>query len=415
MRIPLLMIIALLTVSAQAAPTPEAPGLLPTAVVRPLLDADPSVAAARAGLEAARQEAGILDKSPHEWIGKLSSQRRTLQTGPRYQEWNAGVERTIRLPGKATADRKLGTAAVEEAEARYGEALHEAARELLTLWLDWLQAERGRKLADANRQSAQENLAVVEKRTRAGDASKLDASLAQAELAEQKRAANDAKTQAAVAWARLHARFPALLPGTDRQSAALPTPLPLMEAPAFWRDRILAESDELKIVQAQWQKAQAHAERTRADKMPDPTVGLYTASEAGGRERITGVTISIPIPGGQRDRRATKAMHSAEATRQEVELKKRQLEAEIASALATAKGAYESLQIAEDGASAMQNNAKLMQRAYSLGESDLQALLSARRQATTAAQSALAARIAAIKAYYSLLVDAHLVWDMEHE
>ena len=61
------------------------------------------------------------------------------------------------------------------------------------------------------------------------------------------------------------------------------------------------------------------------------------------------------------------------------------------------------------------NAPKLMQRAYSLGESDLQALLSARRQATTAAQSALAARIAAIKAYYSLLVDAHLVWDMEHE
>ena len=406
------MTMIVLAMSARAAaPLPEAPGLLPTAVVRPVLDRDPSVAAARAGLEAARQEAGILDKSPYEWTAKLSSQRRTLQTGPRYQEWNAALEHSLRLPGKATADRSLGKATVEEAEARYGEALLEAAKELLTAWLDWVGAERGYELTQKNRQSALENLAVVEKRMRAGDASKLEVSLAAAELAEQRRADNDAKTQAAVAWARLHARFP----GIERQFGTMPTPMPLKQPPSFWRDRILAESDELKIVEAQLRKSQAHAERARADKVPDPTIGLYTASEVGGQERITGIMISIPFPGGQRDRRAAKAIHTAEFTRQELELKKRQLDAEIGSGLATVEGSYESLQIAEAGASAMQNNAALMQKAYSLGESDLQGLLSARRQATTAAQNALAARIAATKAYYVLLVDAHLVWDLGHE
>ena len=236
-------------------------------------------------------------------------------------------------------------------------------------------------------------------------------SLAQAELAEQRRTDNDAKTQAAVSWARLHARFP----GISRQFALLPAPFPLAEGLGFWRDRILSQSDELKIAQALWQRAQAQAGRMRAEKTPDPTVGIYTASEIGGRERITGVSISIPIPGGQRDSRADKALHSVEVMRQEVELKKRQLEAEIASAVATTEGAYESLQIAETGAAAMQDNARLMQRAYSLGEADLQALLSARRQATAAAQNALLARIAALKGYYLLLVDAHLVWDLEHE
>ena len=406
------MTMIVLAMSARAAaPLPEAPGLLPTAVVRPVLDQDPSVAAARAGLEAARQEAGILDKSPYEWTAKLSSQRRTLQAGPRYQEWNAALEHSLRLPGKATADRSLGKATVEEAEARYGEALLEAAKELLTAWLDWVGAERGYELTQKNRQSALENLAVVEKRMRAGDASKLEVSLAEAELAEQRRADNDAKTQAAVAWARLHARFP----GIDRQFGTMPTPLQLKQPPALWRDRILAQSDELKIVEAQLRKSQAHAERARADKVPDPTIGLYTASEVGGQERITGIMISIPFPGGQSDRRAAKAIHTAEFTRQELELKKRQLDAEIGSGLATVEGSYESLQIAEAGASAMQNNAALMQKAYSLGESDLQGLLSARRQATTAAQNALAARIAATKAYYVLLVEAHLVWDLGHE
>ena len=63
----------------------------------------------------------------------------------------------------------------------------------------------------------------------------------------------------------------------------------------------------------------------------------------------------------------------------------------------------------------MRENGQLMQRAYTLGETDLQALLSARRQAASAAQSALTTKVAAARAYYSLLVDAHLVWDMDHE
>lgn len=390
---------------------PETPGLLPSSIARPQLDQDPGVAAARSGLEAARLEAGILEQSPYEWTARLSSQRRTLEAGARYREWNAAIERGLRLPGKAAADESLAKATIEEAEALYGDALHEAARELLTLWLDTLGTERGRELADANRSAAQENLDAVEKRARAGDASGLDVSLARGELAEQQRSANDASTLATVARGRLQARFP----GIGVSAGALSTPVRIKEDAAYWRSRILAQSDELKIAQAQLQKAQAFGARARAEKLPDPTIGLFSASEIGGGERITGISISIPLPGGQRSRRADKATHSVEAARQEVELRKRQLEADIAASVATAEGSYLSLQIAETGATAIQDNAKLMQRAYTLGEADLQALLSARRQATTATQNALAARMTALKAHYLLLIDAHLVWDLDHE
>ena len=402
---------ALAAGAVHAAPLPPAPGLLPMAVVRPLLEQDPEVAAARAGLDVARQDAALLDASPYEWTAKVTAQRRILDTGGRYKEWNAGLERTLRLPGKAGADRRIGQAMLEEGEARYGEALHETARELLGLWLAWLSAEQGYELAKAHLQAAQENLGVVEKRVKAGDAAKLDASLARAELAEQQRAGNDAKTASAVAWARLHARFP----GFTREFSTLPGALPVTGEAGFWRERIFAQSDELKIAEAQLQKAQAFGERARADRTPDPTVGIYTASEVGGRERLAGIMLSIPSPGSHRGGRADKALHAAEMSRQEVELKKRALEAGIAVAIATAQGAYEGWQIAESGAAAMQDNARLMQRAYALGEADLQSLLTARRQATTAAQNALAAKVSAVHAYYSLLVDAHLVWDMDHE
>jgi outer membrane protein TolC len=150
-----LLLAGLLTFSAtaQAMEPVNPPGLLPAEIARPLLEQDPGVAAARAGLDVALQEAGILDKSPYEWTARASGQQRKLDNGPRYNEWNVGIERTIRLSGKAAADRKLGKATVEASQARYGEALHESARELMALWVDWLAAERARELAESSVQS----------------------------------------------------------------------------------------------------------------------------------------------------------------------------------------------------------------------------------------------------------------------
>ena len=160
---------------------------------------------------------------------------------------------------------------------------------------------------------------------------------------------------------------------------------------------------------------EAQAERERASRIPDPTLGVYTASEVGGRERISGVTISIPLPGGLRTARSAKAVAAQEVATHALEFKRRQLETEIAGELATARGAYESMQIAAEGAKAVQEIANLTQRAYSLGEGDLQTLLLARRQASAAANSALQAQLVALKAWYGLLVDAHLVWDLERD
>lgn len=407
----LLISLVMLSGTARAVQPVNPPGLLPAEMARPLLENDPGVAAARAGLDVALQEAGILDKSPYEWIARSTGQQRRVENGPRYNEWSAGIERTLRLPGKAAADRNLGKATVEASHARYGEARHEAARELMALWVEWLHAENAHTLAVQNRQATQESLTAVDKRVRAGDASKLDMNLARAELADQRRLENDAKTQAAAAWARLSTRFP----GVTRQAQALPAPLPLGEEAAFWRERILEQSDEFKLAQTQLVVDQAHAERARKDRIPDPTLGVQTASEIGGRERLAGVTISMPIPGSLRSARSAKAMATVEVSRREVEFRQRQLETEIAGAVATAQGAYDSLQLANEGTVAMQQNAALMQRAYTLGEAELQALLLARRQANAAMNSALQAQATALKAYYGLLVDAHLIWDLEHD
>ena len=403
--------LALLFVAVIARAAPDAGGLLPTAIARPLLERDASVASARAALEAAKAEAGILERSPYEWTARVSGQRRSLDSGSRFNEWNAAVEKPWRLPGKAAADASLATATVEEGEARLRGALHAVSRELVSMWLDWLGAENARELGQSMRAASQANLHAVQKRLRAGDASRLDVSLAQGELAEQRRLANETETQAKVAWARLQARFPSL----ERMSSHLPRITPSAEAISYWRDRILEQSDELRIARAQWRMASAQLDRARAERMPDPTFGLFASSEFGGQERVVGVTVSIPIPDGQRSRRADRAVYTAEAARQEVEQKRRLLEVEVAASVAAVEGAFEGVKLAEDGSVAMQESAQLAQKAYSLGESDLQSLLTARRQAAMAAQAALVARVAALKAYYLLLVDGYLVWDLAND
>jgi outer membrane protein TolC len=394
-----------------ALPVPVTEGLLPTSVVRPLLEQDPEVLVAQAEREALKQEARLHDNSPHEWQAKLSSQRRQVESGQRYQEWNVGLERTLRLPGKASADRKIGQAMLEEGEARYGEALHETARSLLGLWLEWASSEQLAQLCKGQLNIVQEQLGMVEKRRKAGDAAKLDVNLASAELAEQQRLCNDVNTAVNIAWARLQARFPTF----KREFASLPNIAPLPAEAAFWYERIASESDELKIAEALSNKASAMRARAQADKTPDPTLGIYTASEVGGRERITGVMLSIPLPGAQRDSRAIKAAHSASAAQHELELKKRQLQAEVGANIATAQGQYQGWQLADSVAASMQHNAQQIQRAYTLGEADLPTLLLARRQSATAAHAAVQAKSAAARSYYSLLVDAHLIWGLDHE
>jgi cobalt-zinc-cadmium efflux system outer membrane protein len=404
------LLIALFAGSVQAAPL-ATPGLLSTDIVRPLIDRDPEVAAARATREIAQQDASLARASPYEWNAKVSAQRRSVESGTRYNEWNVGLERTLRLPGKARADRDIAAATIDEGEARYGQALHETARELLDLWLNWTSAEQAVLLAVSQVKAAKDNAESVEKRVKAGDAAKLDAGITRAELGEQQRIASDARTAANVAWARLHSRFPDL----PRRFSAVPEPMAIEGESERLHARIIDQSDELKIGEALFSKAQAQTARSRANRIPDPTVGVFTASEVGGRERLTGVMLSIPIPGAIRKGHADRSLQAAEVSRQEFEKAKRQVDATTSATLASASGAYESWQIAEQSATAMRDNGQLMQRAYTLGEADLQALLTARRQAATATHSALTTKVAATRAYYALLVDAHLVWDMGHE
>lgn len=166
-----------------------------------------------------------------------------------------------------------------------------------------------------------------------------------AEIADQLRQGNEAKVKAAASWATLSRRFP----GIDRKVVALPVPSSELGQYETWRERILAESDVLRRVEASLLRSEGQSARAKADKIPDPTLGVFTASEQGARERIYGVTFSMPIPSGTRSARYSQAMAQESAARQDVDLIKRELEAAIARDVEMASGAYENFRIATEG------------------------------------------------------------------
>ncbi|MGK2900949.1 MAG: TolC family protein [Burkholderiaceae bacterium] len=398
-----------LTALAEQRPTP--PDLPPTELARQSIDQDPAVVEARRALGAAGHGAAALRTGPNEWTTRLSAQRRRYDSGGNSNEWTAALERTIRLGGKAEIDIRLGNSELAIAQARIGEARHEAARSLADLWLDTLATSRQRELWAEQLSFAETSHQAVEKRRKAGDASVLDLNVARADFIEVQRQLSAATSAEAKARAKLAVRFPTLK--YEPKPLAEPTALD-MGLPQ-WRDRILAESDPIKIAEGLLRKAELSAARAKADRIPDPTVGVYTASEAFRNERIIGLSVSIPLSGSYRSERMQQALQEAEAARAKVERHKRDEEAEVVEAYVDATGGLERWRLASQGLSATRDSARLTQRAYSLGEADLQTLLLARRQALDASTAAEQARVEALRWHYRLLVDAHLIWALEED
>lgn len=406
----LLAALSLTTAASAWAEQRPTPSDLPSAEqARRGIDEDPAVVEARGALEAIGHGAAALRAGPYEWTTRLAAQRRRYDGGSTSNEWSATLERTLRIGGKADIDAHLGDSDVAIGQARLSEARRSAARTLADLWLDLQAAHRQRELWDEQLQFAQASHRAVETRRRAGDASLLDLNVARADLAEVQRQASAAGTAVAKAQARLDVRFP----GLSTTPVALTEPAELEGGLTQWRERILARSASIKVAEGMLQKAEFSAARARADRLPDPTVGVYTASEAFRKERIVGLSVSIPLSGTYRSERMLQALQEADAARAMVERQKRDEAAAVTDAYVEATGSLARWRLAAQGLDSTRDSSRLTQRAYTLGEADLQTLLLARRQALDASTAAEQARVDALRTHYRLLIDANLIWPLE--
>lgn len=408
-----------LTTSAAPQPAASYPAELPDAAQAiAAIRQSPQVQAALALIDAESARRSALEAGPHEWAVRLSGQQRRVDalapasSAERYREWSASLERALRLPGKAALDAEIGAQGVRQAQVGYADALHETARNLLGTWFVWLREVESARQWQSQAELLERQRAATARRLALGDGSRLELMQAEAAAAQARAALEQAQRRSAVAAADLKNRFPALvLPA----SPAAGQPQPLAGDPAEWRAQLLEHNHELRLARAVTQQARLLARRSDAERLPDPTVGVHVGSDRGGEERLSGLTLGIPLPGAARSANARRdsALSAFAAEREATTLAK--VNAEIAAALATAERAFAGWQSSEDAARQLEQAAALIARARSLGEAGLGEVLLAQRQANEARLAANASRLDALEARDRLLLDTHRLWSYADE
>jgi outer membrane protein TolC len=397
----------LLSMGLASAADVAIPLVLPESTALRWLTNDPALVSADNALAAANIEANQQALSPYDWVANGTYQRRDAGTGSNSNEWNVGLERTFRLPNKVKADEASAKAIRLIAPAEYKQARREAAEALLNAWFDWLAADARKTLLLSQQSSIEDNVAVVGKRVKSGDAAVLEQRLASAELIAMQRQVSEAKNAEVTAWTFLAARYQAK---EEAKTTTLPEPIAVPQDLSWWQTRMLAVNDQLTLAQAQVASAEALAQRAKAEQRPDPTFGVFTGREAYGSEKLIGVTASIPITSKRRSLEVERQQAQVSVARQNLTLTEREQRAAIQANYTAARGYFERWQLAQQAATTLFENAKLTQKAYQLGEGDVQLLLLARRQALMAAEDATSAKVAALRSYYRLLLNAKLLW-----
>lgn len=404
---------ALCTSTLAAEATPNLPS---SAVVQRVLFANLGIQAASSQVRVEEANKIRLEAGSYEWNVRLGSQQRKSYPGAgldqRFNEWNAALERPLRLPGKAMLDAELGAAGVALAETARGDVRHETSRSLLSLWFVWLRETVSARQWAEHVELLSQQTRAIQRRQQLGDAARLEAVQAEGALAHAQAQLAQAQVREQTAAEALRQRFPGLPMNTQTRIAE---PVMIAGPQAEWVDAILEHSHELRLARGMTQRAQLAAGRSNRDRVPDPTVGIHVSSERGGEDRIVGAYISIPLPGSARRATSDAALAQADVAAREEMAVAQKVSSEAAVLYQSAVAAFATWQAGRESAERLAQAASMSARAYQLGEGSLNELLTARRLANEASLSARLLQLDALALRYRLMLDAHRLWDFDEE
>ena len=135
----------------------------------------------------------------------------------------------------------------------------------------------------------------------------------------------------------------------------------------------LGKHHELNLMRAERDRASLAAQRQEQERTPDPTLGVFTARERMGSERVLGVSIGFPLPGASRQWLATAAQADASAWADRVRQAELELGSEFDRRWLSARDLRQSLRHMAQAARIQQAAADQAWRAYALGEGTMPA------------------------------------------
>jgi outer membrane protein TolC len=407
--------------SSVALPHPLLPEPLPmsdlpsSAQVDAALDQHLMVLNAQSQLQIEQANQRKRDAGEYEFTLRGGSYKETLYNAngvENLRDWEVALERPFRLPNKMMIDSEIGAEGVLRGENALGDARHEASRSLLKLWFNW-QRENAQKLQWQQQVTLlKQQSAITEKRIQAGDAPRMELNQINANVALANISLQQAQLRSQLAANELTRQFTAL---KLNDNIPVLKPQAISQELDYWQQIIRNHNHELGLSEAEQRYQQKLAERTSAERLPDPTLGFRYANQMSGNQKISGVYFSIPLSYSTRAANAEAAHQAAQiASDRNLAVHKR-LEADIVATYTQVENNFQIWLQAREAGVALRQNAELIARAYRLGESSLGDTLIARRQALEASLAESLAQLDANEARYRLLLDAHQLWaDSDH-
>ncbi len=351
-------------------------------------EANPTLKAAQASVSATEGQLadarGLLWNNPQ--LAAERARRKVPQPGlgnDIQREWRAEFSQTLEIAGQQGYRR----GAAEQGLAALKESVEETRRQVRAE----VEQKFVRVLALQTRAATETELVglirdaagAARKRFEAGEDTKLDANLAEVEMGRAESQLEAAREQLIQARAELAAtlQLPAeTLPeaqGALSSEAAIPYTLEQLLTAAAGRPR-------LRALDHQEQAARSRLGLERAAAYPDVTVGLFAGREGPGdvRERITGLSISLPLPLFRRNAagigRATTNLTQTQIERQAAIRDTRATVLALWQRLESLRGRVKRLE--QLVLQRLQENQRLSAAAYRAGEISLTQLLLATRQ-----------------------------------
>ncbi|MRD47527.1 TolC family protein [Caenimonas koreensis DSM 17982] len=230
----------------------------------------------------------------------LESTRRDVPLSPagteRQKEWTGGLSQAFETGGQAGYRREASSAALDALRFEIADIRAQVRSEVTTLFFRALALQEKVELESQALKLFDDAAVAVQKRRRAGEDTKLDANVA---LVEAERARNQlavAQEQLLDVRRELAARLQVSPSPSMRVMGQLtPTALP------YTRGDLMANLDaqpRLLALGLRERSAKARLGLEKASVMPDITVGVNVGREgpAYARERLTTVTVSVPLP-----------------------------------------------------------------------------------------------------------------------
>lgn len=258
------------------------------------LTASPSVARARALVEAARGHWLQVGLAPNPTVGYEGQQ---IGSGGAAEQEGLFVEQEIVRGGKLQLSRNVASQEVVKAEQELAAQQQRVLTDVRIAFYQVLIAERQASLTGELRQIAAEGMKTAAALEQAQEVGRVDLLQAQLELENLEILVENARNRSQAAWQRLAS----VLGNPSLEPQPLVGDLEEHRPPLAWEtslQRLLTTSPEIAAALAEIERARWEAERARVQKTPNVTVqGLVNWRDNGiGGGSDGGITVGIPLP-----------------------------------------------------------------------------------------------------------------------